>query len=181
MDVINDSIAHLIEKLRNPGSSNDKQTEFNKQRFEAVVNAKKQVPQFVTVRNDLPAQASTIPKKGNSDEVEFDTIIFGAITDAENRNGNFYRRRQDESFIDVGREKGSRLSFDAVAGKSVAAAGFAGVGRFAPFVVPAKKALTVELYQEENVADTVHTVFTGLRVFPADAIETKLTSDEVDD
>lgn len=168
---------HLFDFLRFPETANVNQAAYDRARLQDVEKAKQSRPHFLPVRHDLPAAISTLPIRSATEELNYDVIVTGAITDGEDRRANFYRRRNEEAFIDVGDESDVHLSLDALAGKSVATGGLAGVQRFlSPFILREKITISLEIFQETAIADVVWTTFTALRVFTPNHREAQLTA-----
>lgn len=176
---MNPSYEHLRESLLRPRDAAVLQARFDKKRFNDVVRAKQSRPHFLYVSHDLPAAISGSPIQSFTEELNHDVILHGAITDGESRNIRFLNGREPVSLVNYGREANLKLSLDAIAGHSVASAGYAGVSRFPePFLLRASEILNVECYQETAVADLVSTVFCGERIYPANAAEAMLTESE---
>lgn len=173
------ALNHLIEKLRFPQLANVNQAAYNKKRLENVIEAKQSRPEFLPLQNVLPASIQTLPVSAQTETLEHDVIVFGGITDGESRRANIYIQRKDRSLVDLGDEANAQLSLDALVGKSVASAGYAGIAKFlSPFILRERKTITLEIYQDTAIADTVSTVFTGLRIFTPQHAEGQLSAEQ---
>ncbi len=161
---------HLVSVMQNPGLSKVKQDEYNKERFTEFEDAMRVRPVFLPVSVTLPADAQSLPIKGETVENnDYDIIITGAITDGENKRINFYREIDNRRpLVKVGSEaNAAKISLDAIAGKSKEAAGITGVQPFTPFVLRTGDALALEIFKDEDTADDeiVNVVFNGYRVY----------------
>lgn len=173
----NSAFNHLVSILQYPESAAAKQAEYDRTRLHAVELALRQRPHFLPVKHTLPSTAQNMPIAAYTDELNHDVIITGAVTDGEDRNIKFYRDREAKPFIRYGDAENAKLSLDAIAGHSVATAGVAGVQRFpAPFILPRRDVLTVEMYQETSpgTQEIVYTVFTGFRVYTPNHAEAQM-------
>jgi hypothetical protein len=173
------ALNHLIDLERFPGQTASSQAAYDRKRMQDIETSKLSRPHFLPVQIALPGAVQTLPLSAQTEDLNHNVVIFGGISDAEARKGSFYRRRNEEAFVDAGEEAGVRLSIDALGGKSVAAAGTPGVQRFVtPFRLIEHDTLTVEVYQETNVADVVSFVFNGIRVFTPQHADGQLSQAE---
>jgi hypothetical protein len=159
---------HLVASLHNPQTSQRNQEQLNKERFDAVLNALKQRPHYLSVRVALPANAQNLPVSQSTGELKFDCIITGAITDGTDKKINFRRDTENgKQFVSVG-SANTQLSLEAIAGKSLESAGTNGIQPLSPFILRAGEGLTVEIFRPVDApAEVVTVVFCGYRVFTA--------------
>jgi hypothetical protein len=159
---------HLIDSLQNPQNSAANQTEFNKLRLADVKNAIRLRPQYLPIQIAFPAAVQNLPLTERTDELKFDCIITGAMSDGENKRINLRRNTEAPiNFVAVGKEAGAQISLDAVAGQSLETAGFSGIQALQPFLLRAGESLSVDISKPIATADAeiVSLVFTGYRVF----------------
>ncbi len=174
----NPAFKHLSSILQRPETSAITQAEYNKNRLKKVEDALLLRPFYLPVQHTLPAAAQDAPIDETTDQERFDLIVTGAITDAIDRNVNFFYGNQRNSLVNYGREANVKLSLDAIAGKSIAAAGFAGVKNFSvPFHLTEQDYLTLEMYQETTPGATeiVTTCFNAYRTFKPANLEAQLS------
>jgi hypothetical protein len=109
--------------------------------------------------------------------VNYPVVITGAITDGQDRNVQIYLNRSRNALVGFGKESNLKLSLDAIAGHNVASAGYPGEQSFFnPLLLGEQDYLTIEMYQENTGAvETVWTVFNGVRVYPPNSAESKLS------
>lgn len=175
------SYEHLKSILRSPEQAAVAQATYDRKRLADVENSKRVRPHFLPIQLTLPAAAATLPVTGSTEVLNHDVIVHGAITDAEDRNGRFYRDVEANPLVRYGQGNGLKLSIDAIAGHNVASAGLPGVYRYPePFLLKRNQLLTLEMFQETSpgVTQVVSTVFTGERVFRANSVEASLADDE---
>jgi hypothetical protein len=176
------ALNHLIDRLRFPATAATSQAAYDRLRLTDVENAKLTRPEFIQIQNALPGTNQTLPISEQSEALDHDVILTGGITDAEDRQGNFYVKRTDDAYTIVGDEANVRLSIDALLGKSVATAGLAGVqDLISPILLEERQTITLQVYDDPAVADTVTTVFKGLRVFSPTQADGQLTGAERDE
>jgi hypothetical protein len=180
-DASNLAFRHLVESLHNPQLSESNQEAFNEQnRMSIVLDAMKTRPAFLPVQLTLPAAVQQLPKSESTNDLQYNVIIHGAITDGEEKKINF-RRNSDDSipFVSVGREVGSQISLDAIAGKSLESGGKSGIQELMPFLLRSGESLAVDIYKPVATLgiDVVSVCFTGSRVFTKTISEEFLTSE----
>jgi hypothetical protein len=172
------SFEHLLSILQNPNTAGVAQGDFDRQRLSDVEAIARTRPHWILIQHTLPAAAQTMPIQEQTEPLNHDVVIHGAITDGESRNIRFYRDREARPIVRYGKEVNTKLSLDAIAGHSVATAGLPGMEEFPePFLIRAQGLLTVEMYQETTPGATelVNTVFCGTRVFRPNNAEAEIS------
>jgi hypothetical protein len=170
---MNPSFDHLKNLLANPQNGDALQRTYNAKRMANAEFALLSRPHFLPVIHTLPAAPETMPVAETTEQLNHPVIVFGAITDGEDRKARFARDREARAIVRYGSQS-VKLSLDALAGHSVASAGLPGVYRFPePFLLDTNDVLTLEIYQETTpgVEEQVATVFCGERVYRANSAE----------
>jgi hypothetical protein len=170
------SLDQLRSILQTPANGAKTQAAFNAQRMADVEKAARIRPHFLPISHTLPAAAATAPIIAATEPLNHDVIIGGAITNGESRNVKPYTDIDTDAppMVRFGSQANLRFPLDAIAGHSVATAGFPGVYRWPePLLLRRTETFTIEMYQEANPGATelVSTVLVGERDYTA-------TSDE---
>ena len=171
---------HLTQRLIYPATANVSQAAFDKQRLKAVEDALLLRPHYLPVQHLLPATAQAAPISEVTDDLRFDVVVTGIVTDAENRTARLYKNRETQSTINYGNQPNLKLSMDAIAGHNVATAGFAGVQDLEqPFYLSEAEYLTLEIYQETSpgAEERVTTCFNGYRTYTRAHAEAQMSPD----
>lgn len=175
------SFDHLKSILQKPGLAAQTQAAYDRQRMADVETAARTRPHFLPIQHTLPAAISSLPIPGTTEPLKHDVIVYGGITDGEDRHAKFYRSVEGRAIVRYGSEQGLMLSLDALLGHSVASGGVPGVNHWPePMLLRADKSLNLEIFQETAVADVVSTVFCAERVYKPEADEATLTKKERD-
>ena len=159
---------HLIAGLFDPNVSAANQATFNVRRLQTVKDSLRLRPQYLPVQIAMPAAVQNLPISATTNELKFDCVITGVISDGENKQVNI--RRDNETgtpFVSVGTEAGARLSLDAIAGKTLETGGLQGIQPLPPFLLRAGEGITADVYKPIATADAeiVSIVFVGYRVY----------------
>lgn len=178
--MLNDASLNLARRMQYPNAVAQTQAEYDRRRLAAVENALLYRPTFLPTFHTLPAAAQAAPIVEITDDQKYPVVVTGAITDGEQRNVRFYKERSPRSLINFGSTANLKLSLDAIAGHSVASAGYAGVKDYdEPFYLNEGQYLTLEVFQETSPGATeqVATCFNGFRCFTPDHAEAQLSPD----
>lgn len=159
---------HLIEGLYNPQNSAANQIKFNQTRLQRVKDSLRLRPQFLPVQVPMPAAVQNLPISATTNELQFDVIVTGIITDGEDKQINM--RRDNETgtpFVSTGTEAGARLSLDAIAGKTLETGGMQGIQPLPPFLLRSGEGITFDVFKPVATADTevVSICLVGYRVY----------------
>lgn len=158
---------HLLDKLNNPSDALKKQGLYNQQRFETVLSGLRVRPAFLPVQIQMPAAVQSLPQSGQTNDLTYDVIITGAISDGEEKKINFgFNDENTKPFVSTG-ETATQISLEAIAGKSLESAGHNGIQTFEPFLLRAGDTLNVDIYKPVATAgiETVTICFVGYRVY----------------
>lgn len=175
-----DAFDHLIDSLNNPQLSISNQEKFNQDRLQKVTDAMKVRPCYIPIQISLPPQVQTLPTTVQSNPLSYDSIVVGAISDGESKRINFKRDGESSTpFVSVGKEIGSQISLDAIAGKSLESGGTNDIQRYLPFLLRANQGLSVDLFKPvaTNGIDVVSICFLAYRVFKAAAVNEEFTAE----
>lgn len=171
VNYMNASFEHLLSILQQPAAARPSlQAAFDRKRLADFERALRVRPHWLPITHTLPAAAATAPVVAQTDDLNHPVIVHGAITDGEDRNCKFYKDLEARAIVRYGPGAATRLSLDAIAGHSVATAGYPGVRNFPePFLIETSKSLTLEIYQETSpgATETVATAFCGTRPYQA--------------
>jgi hypothetical protein len=174
---------HLVDSLNNPQISQSNQAAFNAERLAAVKDSLRLRPAYLPVQIVLPTDALSLPVSNETSPLKYDCIITGAITDGTDKKINLRPSDENErGFVSIGRETGAKISLDAIAGKSLEAAGMNGIQPLQPFLLREGESIAVDIYKPDATAsaEKVNIVFCGYRVFSqnytADAFSDKITA-----
>lgn len=174
---------HLIEKFSEPSEAKRKtaQEKYNDTRFNDFIEAKLTRPQFLMIRHDLPASAKSLPVSESTDELGYDVVIHGGISDGTNRKINLRERQEGIVRTDSGDDY---LSLDGLFGKTVETAGQTGAIGVQDFAYPMslreKRTLSLDVYKPDADAETMHTVLCASRVFTPNDREAQISEAERD-
>lgn len=156
----------LVNKLNKPDAAKNSQIEFNKKRFDNVLDALRTRPVFLPVQIEMPAAIQTLPISGQTNELKYDVIITGAITDGESKKVQFgFHNENTKPFVSTS-ESGTQISLEAIACKSAESAGVHGIQEFEPFLLRAYEQLNVDIFKpvQTNDVEKVTVCFVGYRV-----------------
>lgn len=171
---------HLAGRLIYPATAAVSQAAFDRLRLKAVEDALLMRPQFIPVQHRLPAVAQAAPISEVTDDLRFDVIVTGVVTDAENRTARLYKNRETKSTINYGNQPNLKLTMDALAGHNVATAGFAGVQDLEqPLLLNEAEYLTLEIYQETSPGseEVVTSCFNAYRTYTKAHAEAQMSPD----
>lgn len=161
------SFEHLVNKLNNPALAKQNQMAFNQKRFENVLDALRVRPAFLPVQIELPNTVQTLAKSGETNDLQYDVIVTGAITDGEEKKVSFgFSSENTKPFVSTN-ESGTQISLEAIARKSLESAGSNGIQLFAPFLLESGDTLKVDIYKPVATAgiEICSICFVGYRVF----------------
>lgn len=178
-----ETLEHIIALTQYPERSTALQKAFNDVRMARIERQVRFRPEALYIKHTLPTAAQTMPIAAQTPEVSHDLILTGAITDAVDRDARPYYDWDQWPLFKFGNEPDTRLSMDAIAGKAMIAAGYAGVKKLAkPIALPANRVMNLEMYQDLSPADPtiVSTVFTGTRALRTGYQDAELSTTERD-
>jgi hypothetical protein len=174
------SFDHLKSLISNPAGAAAAQKAYDAKRLADVEKAYRSRPHFLPIYHTLPAAAESMPVEESTEPLNHDVIVWGAITDGEDRNALIYRDTESLPIVRFGNQSGLMLSLDAIAGHSVASGQFHGPLTYPePYLIPRDQSLALAVYQEANpgVEEQVATVFCAERVYSTAAEEATLPAD----
>lgn len=176
-----EAFEHLVRKLNKPTLAIKDQQDFNEIRLQNVIEALTVKPVFLPVQIQMPAAVQTLPISGYTTELKYPVVITGAITDGENKKISFgFNLENTKPFVSTN-ATATKLTLEAIAGKSLQSAGRNGIQEFQPFLLQANDTLKVDVYKPEatNDIEMVTICFVGYRVF-SDAFINEVFTPEIE-
>lgn len=178
---------HAISLRRFPGVDVDKKQEaVNKGRFDRIEKAFWRLPVYLPLRWDLPAAAPIAPIAATtSNQLDYDLLIVGAITDSPNRQIRFKNSNSEINPSYVGRDTTINLNAGDIAGTTMTFSNDAQVGIFyytSPFILYKSQQITIEMFKEATAdAEVSNIVFVGYRIFSDKQTFAQAEADEIKD
>lgn len=174
---------HLVKGLYDPSTSKANQDSFNAERLQRVKDSFQLRPQFLPVQITMPAGVQVLPISATTNELKFDVVIVGIITDGEDKQINMRRDQETGTpFVSTGVDAGARLSLDAIAGKSLETGGLNGIQPLTPFLLRKGEGITFDVFKPLATADAeiVSICLIGYRVMSNASANELFTPDFTD-
>lgn len=151
---------------------------YNQERLEWAKRGARFRPDFLTAQIPMPPEVSEIPATGKTSFVIDDTVIFGAISDGEDKKINYKRDREGAiKFVESEGGSNAQISIEAITGKSLESKGVSRIQEFFPFQLQRNDRLAVTVFKPvaTQTTDVVTVCFAGITQLSQARVDEKLT------